>query len=256
MTEEEYADFYRNKAVMFEKLMDRMAACYLITVLFRPEFPFPPTEADVEAIKAEVFQDPDDNPGEYHFYVLQDDIEDIMKFADQSLLDSFDNGEAIRQIQIKQPASFIKVMALCEWLSTICTEIGGHRNFDLLKKIEGYSNTILEKAYILIGYWTSQMDLKRKSIERTTKSTKTKQIIRRKKESYIRMEYLDLLKRDREILSHLSETALANLLREKIEPDLRRDGICQSISIDTIKDILRTRDKQKIPFYPWKKKKM
>ncbi|MDD5723788.1 MAG: hypothetical protein PHY29_08650 [Syntrophales bacterium] len=71
MKEKEYADFYRNKAVIFEKLMDRMVACYIIVNIFRPEFPFPPTEADVEAFKAEIFQDPD-SPGEYYLYVFQD----------------------------------------------------------------------------------------------------------------------------------------------------------------------------------------
>jgi hypothetical protein len=46
---------------------------------------------------------------------------------------------------------------------------------------------------------------------------------------------------------------MAGIVREHILADLKAKGI-GSISIQTIIDILRKRNKERIPFYPWEEK--
>ena len=67
-------------------------------------------------------------------------------------------------------------------------------------------------------------------------------------------EYIQLLKKtNKETIKQLSENKMAGIVREHILADLKAKGI-GSISIQTIIDILRKRNKERIPFYPWEEK--
>jgi len=109
---------------------------------------------------------------------------------------------------------------------------------------------------------------------RTAKATDTKQEKYAIKERYVIEAYTKMVndKLEKEILKTLSENKMAQLIKERVENDLKKvktsghksvlkskvghkdNIIVTGLSPRTIIRILRNRDKSKFPFYPWEKK--
>jgi len=96
----------------------------------------------------------------------------------------------------------------------------------------------------------SSPDLKTFHALRTQKSTKTKQEKRRAKESAVLQAYRRRIDdpQKKKVLEKIPESKVAQILKDDVGHNL-------ALSITTIKDILRKRDKVKFPFYPWEEKK-
>lgn len=109
---------------------------------------------------------------------------------------------------------------------------------------------------------------------RTARSTATRQSQRKKKEEYVIDTYKKMVNENKEkaILETLSETKMAQRVKERVEKDLinaktrehkpvlkskvgkKGNIIFTGLSPRTIIRILRNRDKNKIHFYPWENK--
>jgi hypothetical protein len=129
--------------------------------------------------------------------------------------------------------------------------LGWHRFFMWL------SIDATQKYFEFIGYWTAKMEEKKKQTQRTSKSTIAKQIKRKRVASVINQKYLEILRDNpsRQLLTNLSERKLTEIIKGQVESDPSFKQISKSISTQTIKNILRNRDKNKIPSYPWENKR-
>jgi hypothetical protein len=149
---------------------------------------------------------------------------------------------------------------------------------DLPEAIEEIQNLPFMEARFIPsiedGAEIERQRVKRLDKTRTTKSTDTKRSQRAVKEKYVIEAYTHMVndKTEKAILKTLSETKMAQRVKERVEADLKNvrtskqrlvlklkvgrneSVISTGLSHQTIIDILRKRDKTKLPFYPWEKR--
>lgn len=135
-------------------------------------------------------------------------------------------------------------------------------NLSIFLRLDSIDQLITMHVFYLFGVshvmhmksfrWSllSSPDLKTFHALRTKKSTKTKQEKRRAKESAVLQAYRRRIDdpQKKKILEKIPESKVAQILKDDIGHNL-------ALSITTIKDILRKRDKVKFPFYPWEERK-
>jgi hypothetical protein len=183
-----------------------------------------------------------------------------------SLKDDEEDLDRIYTIDIKNTFSFMRIANYSKVLMQLSHTLSNYDQEDVqvrivrFSKLVEYSNGLNDKFNQLSGYWAAQtgIDINAKLKEfhssRTSKSTEAKRKNRRIKEVDVCYEYIQLLKKtNKETIKQLSENKMAGIVREHILADLKAKGI-GSISIQTIIDILRKRNKERIPFYPWEEK--
>lgn len=111
---------------------------------------------------------------------------------------------------------------------------------------------------------------------RTALSDKTRDEQRSIKEKYVISAYTRMVNNptERAILKNISENKMAKMIQERVMPELQdvktpaggkkvlikkldRKGnvVFTGLSVETIINILRNRDKKRLPFYPWEGKK-
>jgi len=184
---------------------------------------------------------------------------EILKVDDEDL-------SRIYTIDIKNTFSFMRIANYSKVLMQLSHTLSNYDQEDVqvrivrFSKLVEYSNGLNDKFNQLSGYWAAQtgIDINAKLKEfhssRTSKSTETKRMNRRIKEKYVCDEYIKLIRTSsKETIKQLSENKMAGIIKEHILTDLEAKKI-GSISIQTIIDILRKRNKERIPFYPWEEK--
>lgn len=171
------------------------------------------------------------------------------------------------------------------WKALYLTYVSSlYKDFEVSKKSVGIDSWVLfhnidaikEEALMncseIIGYWNAKgnitdSDLKQFHTIRTAKSTLKKREHRKIREKKVYEAYLKMVRdkppEDRIIIAAMSEHKLAKIIKEMIKDDLHYYGKDQKsgrqkliklgISEETIIDILRNRDKNKFPWYPWEK---
>jgi hypothetical protein len=191
--------------------------------------------------------EPDDEPLDPEVKLEQEIIE-----ADN------EDFSRINNIDIKKCFSFYRIFHFSTLLRQLSHTLPRYDQEDLNVRIqrymtlEEYDRLLHDKFKQLEGYWSVDDRLKEFQSSRTKKSTASKKINRRIKENIVCDEYRKWLKeQNKETIKHLSESKMAEIIKKGIIDDLKEKGI-NKISVKTIIDILRKRDKIRLPTYPWK----
>jgi hypothetical protein len=157
-----------------------------------------------------------------------------------------------------------------------CTDI-----WNVMKRVNRLTPSLAKCLFVTVddimsryNYMSGYFKIGYKNQTRTQLSSKTKRSQRAVKEKYVIEAYVRMVndKVEKARMASLSENAMAKLIKERAEADLKKvktsgshpvlkekvgrnqSVIFTGLSTKTIIDILRKRDKTKLPFYPWEEK--
>jgi hypothetical protein len=202
---------------------------------------------------------------------------EFMKELNHNVYDLFPFGFDYRKIESFLNLSIVsnKMWELYNMLGKIKIENGNTdcvvRAKDLVRYAESrISHELIVDANLLLGYYIGKGLI---SLRRIKKATDTKRSKRAVKEKYVIEAYTQMINEEKKtMLKNLSENKMAQLIKKRVEADLKkvktsghhpvlkpkvgRNEIvtCTGLSTKTIIDILRKRNKDKLPFYPWAEK--